>query len=168
MSAARVDDAELPELKRARGLWAANRFDDAAKLFAETAEKYPDNMAAVVDAARALGHRHEIKRAVEYLNRVRARHSDRPELPFILGQTFRMIHREDLARELLSAEAEAFRFDFQNETAFPAERKRIALSATTPGTSWGVIQAMTSFVKHGQLEMRVGVVSARLRDVILE
>jgi hypothetical protein len=97
MSSAKVDDAELPELKRARGLWGANRFDEAVKLFSETAEKYPDNMPAVVDAARALGHRHEIKRAVDYLNRVRARHSDRPELPFILGQSFRMIHREDLA-----------------------------------------------------------------------
>ena len=61
----------------------------------------------------------------------------------------RPIHREDLTRELLSAEAEAFRFDFQNETAFPAERKRIALSATTPGTSWGVIQWVRFEFGHG-------------------
>ena len=97
MSAAAVGEAELPELQRARGLWAANRFDEAVKLFTETAEKHPKNLATLVDAARALGHRHEIKRATEYLERVRSLKSDRPELPFILGQTFRMIHREDLA-----------------------------------------------------------------------
>ena len=97
MSAAKADDAELPELRRARGLWVANRFDEAIRLFVETADKHPENLAALVDAARALGHRHEIKRATQYLDRVRALKSDRPELPFILGQSLRMIHREELA-----------------------------------------------------------------------
>jgi len=97
MTAAKTDDAELPELKRARALWVANRFDAAVKLFTETAAKHPDNVAALVDTARALGHRHEIKRAIEYLERVRALNPDRADLPFILGQSFRMIHREDLA-----------------------------------------------------------------------
>ena len=62
-----TDNAELPELQRARGLWVANRFDEAVRLFTETAAKHPDNIAALVDTARALGHRHEIKRATEYL-----------------------------------------------------------------------------------------------------
>jgi tetratricopeptide (TPR) repeat protein len=97
MTAAKPDEAELPELKRARTFWVANRFDEAVKLFAEVAAKHPDNLAAQVDAARALGHRHEIKRAIEYLERARALKPDRPDLPFILGQSFRMIHREDLA-----------------------------------------------------------------------
>jgi tetratricopeptide (TPR) repeat protein len=97
MTAARTDDAELPELKRARALWVANRFDDAVKLFTETAAKHPDNVAALVDTARALGHRHEIKRAIEYLERLCALNPNRPDLPFILGQSFRMIHREHLA-----------------------------------------------------------------------
>jgi thioredoxin-like negative regulator of GroEL len=97
MITAKTDDAELPELKRARGLWVANRFDDAVKLFTEIAAKHPDNVAALVDTARALGHRHEIKRATEYLERLRAINPDRADLPFILGQSFRMIHREDLA-----------------------------------------------------------------------
>src|SRR5262249_52492489 len=94
---AKTDDAELPELKRARALWVANRFDAAVNLFAETAEKHPDNVAALVDAARALGNRHQIKRAIEYLERLRALNPDRPDLLFILGQSFRMIHREELA-----------------------------------------------------------------------
>jgi len=97
MTAAKTDDAELPELKRARTCWVANRFDDAVKLFIEAAAKYPDNLVAQVDTARALGHRHEIKRAIQYLERARALDPERPDLPFILGQSFRMIHREDLA-----------------------------------------------------------------------
>ena len=97
MTAAKPDEAELPELKRARTFWVANRFDEAVKLFAEVAEKYPQNFAAQVDTARALGHRHEIKRAAEYLERARALNPERPDLPFILGQSFRMIHREDQA-----------------------------------------------------------------------
>jgi tetratricopeptide (TPR) repeat protein len=91
------DQAELPELKRARALWIANRFDDAVDLFVETAAKHPQNVAALVDTARALGHRHEIKRAGEYLDRLRTVAADRPDLGFILGQTFRMIYREEHA-----------------------------------------------------------------------
>ena len=97
MTAAKTDDAELPDLKRARALWVANRFDDAVKLFTETATKNPDNVAALVDTARALGHRHEIKRATGYLERLRTLNANREDLQFILGQSFRMIHREDLA-----------------------------------------------------------------------
>jgi len=97
MTTPSTDNAELPELQRARGLWVANRFDEAVKLFTETAAKHPDNMAALVDTARALGHRHEIKRATEYLERLRVLKPERADLPFILGQSFRMIHREDLA-----------------------------------------------------------------------
>lgn len=97
MPAATTNEAELPELRRARSLWVANRFDDAVSLFTETAAKYPDNIAALVDTARALGHRHQIKRAIEYLDRVRDLNPGRPDLLFILGQSFRMIHREDLA-----------------------------------------------------------------------
>jgi len=97
MTAARTDDAELPELKRARALWVANRFDDAVKLFKEVSSKCPDNLPALVDTARALGQRHEIKRAIEYLERARALKPEREDLPFILGQSFRMIHREDVA-----------------------------------------------------------------------
>jgi thioredoxin-like negative regulator of GroEL len=90
-------EAELPELQRARALWIANRFDAAVDLFVETAARHPQNVAALVDTARALGHRHEIKRAEEYLNRLRIVAAGRSDLGFILGQTFRMIYREEKA-----------------------------------------------------------------------
>lgn len=52
----------------------------------------------------------------------------------------RPIHREDLPRELLSAEVEAFRFDFQRRDRFPPEKKRLQLRATGAGRCHGVIQ----------------------------
>lgn len=91
------DQPEPPELKRARALWIANRFDAAVELFVATAAQHPQNVPALVDTARALGHRHHIKRAGEYLDRLRVIAADRPDLAFILGQTFRMIHREEQA-----------------------------------------------------------------------
>lgn len=97
MDAGRKDQNELPELQRARALWIANRFDEAVDLFVRTAAQHPHNVAALVDTARALGQRHEIKRAGEYLDRLRTVATDRPDLAFIMGQTFRMIHREEQA-----------------------------------------------------------------------
>lgn len=91
------DQQDLPQLQRARALWIANRFDDAVHLFVETVRQHPHNIPALVDTARALGHRHEIKRAGEYLDRLRTIAADRKDLSFIIGQTLRMIHREELA-----------------------------------------------------------------------
>jgi tetratricopeptide (TPR) repeat protein len=90
---------DLPELQRARALWIANHFDAAVDLFVETTSRHPDHIAALVDTARALGQRHEITRAEKYLERLRIIAADRPDLSFILGQTFRMIHREEMAIE---------------------------------------------------------------------
>ncbi|MES1265934.1 MAG: 50S ribosomal protein L11 methyltransferase, partial [Variovorax sp.] len=50
------------------------------------------------------------------------------------------IHREDLPRILLSGDIEAFRFDFRKESSFPAENKRLALTAVQGGLCYGVIQ----------------------------
>jgi tetratricopeptide (TPR) repeat protein len=97
MALTKNDQQDLPELQRARALWIANRFDAAVNLFVETVTRHPQNIPALVDTARALGHRHEIKRAGEYLDRLCAIAGDRKDLPFIIGQTFRMIHREELA-----------------------------------------------------------------------
>jgi tetratricopeptide (TPR) repeat protein len=52
----------------------------------------------------------------------------------------RPIHREDLPRVLLSAELEAFRFDFRTQSTFPPELKRLQLRATGAGTCHGIIQ----------------------------
>jgi type II protein arginine methyltransferase len=52
----------------------------------------------------------------------------------------RPLYREDLAPVLLSDAVEAFRFDFQNQEAFPAERKTLSITARQGGLCYGVIQ----------------------------
>jgi hypothetical protein len=52
----------------------------------------------------------------------------------------RPLYREDLAPVLMSADIEAFRFDFCKDSAFPAETKRIEITATQAGLCFGVIQ----------------------------
>ncbi|MDM0012183.1 tetratricopeptide repeat protein [Variovorax sp. J22P168] len=52
----------------------------------------------------------------------------------------RPIHREDLPRVLLTDDTEAFRFDFCKASTFPAEKKRLELTAVQSGLCYGVIQ----------------------------
>lgn len=52
----------------------------------------------------------------------------------------RPLYREDLAPDLLSDDTEAFRFDFLNDSAFPADKKTIGISARSSGICYGIIQ----------------------------
>jgi len=52
----------------------------------------------------------------------------------------RPLYREDLAPTLLSEDVEAFRFDFAGQSTFPAEQKRIEMTAIRSGLCYGLIQ----------------------------
>ena len=52
----------------------------------------------------------------------------------------RPLQREDLSPTLLSADVEAFRFDFMKRDSFPAERRRMEIAATRAGLCHGLIQ----------------------------
>ena len=88
---------DLPELRQARTLWQLNRFDDALRLFEETARKYPQNLVALVDGSRALGARFEISRAEAMLDRLMKLGAQNPEVLHLAGQSYRMIFRPDKA-----------------------------------------------------------------------
>src|SRR5690349_35224 len=81
---------DVPELQQARGLWQANRFDEALELFEMAVRKYPQNLVALVDASRALGARFEIMRAEVMLDRLAKLASHKPELLHLAGQSYRM------------------------------------------------------------------------------
>jgi len=49
-------------------------------------------------------------------------------------------YREDIALTPMSAPVDAFRFDFMNQEAFPAEDKILELTATNEGPCYGVVQ----------------------------
>src|SRR6266446_1292831 len=88
---------DLPELRRARALWGANRIDEALRLFETTVRKCPQNLVALVDASRAFGARFEIARAEEMLDRLVKLGAHRPELLLLAGQSYRMIFRAESA-----------------------------------------------------------------------
>lgn len=61
----------------------------------------------------------------------------------------RPIHREDLPRVLLSADVEAFHFDFVGQSRFPPEKKQLEIPVTTAGLCYGVIQWIRFDFGHG-------------------
>lgn len=61
----------------------------------------------------------------------------------------RPIHREDLPRGLLSADVEAFRFDFISQSSFPPEKKQLEITVTRAGLCYGVIQWIRFDFGHG-------------------
>ena len=98
---ASLDESDLPELQHARALWAQSRWDEAEDAFTKAAGSHPNNVHALVDAARGLGDRLHIRRARELLDRLAALAGDRPDLLLLLGQTMRMCQREEEAIALL-------------------------------------------------------------------
>ena len=90
--------ADLPALQKARALWQANRFEESVALFEQTAQRHPQNAIALIDAARALGARFEIGRAQPFLDRLMTPAKGRPDLLHLVGQTYRMIFRPELAQ----------------------------------------------------------------------
>ena len=89
--------SDLPELRRARALWQANRFEEALHLFEEAARKHPQNLVALVDGSRALGARFEIERAEVLIERLLQMAGSRPDLLHLAGQSYRMIFRPEAA-----------------------------------------------------------------------
>lgn len=92
---------DLPELRQARTLWQLNRFDDALRMFEETARKYPQNLVALVDGSRALGARFEISRAEAMLDRLMKLGAQNPDVLHLAGQSYRMIFRPNKAMHCL-------------------------------------------------------------------
>jgi len=88
---------DLAELRQARSLWQLNRFDEALRMFEETARKYPQNLVALVDGSRALGARFEISRAESMIDRLIKLGAQNPDVLHLAGQSYRMIFRPNKA-----------------------------------------------------------------------
>ncbi|MBX3733824.1 MAG: sulfotransferase [Verrucomicrobiae bacterium] len=95
--------SDLPGLQQARALWQANRFDEALELFEQTARRHPQNLVALIDGSRALGARFEIRRAGVLLERLLKLGKSRPEILHLVGQSYRMIFRPELAEQCFEA-----------------------------------------------------------------
>jgi len=95
------DDQDLAELQKARLLWAHQRWDQAEAEFVRIAEAHPGNWRALVDVARVLGDRQQIRRSREWLDRLSILAADRADLRLAVAQTCRMSRREEEAIEWL-------------------------------------------------------------------
>jgi tetratricopeptide (TPR) repeat protein len=90
---------DLPGLQKARALWQVNRFDEALRLFEETARHHPQNLVALVDGSRALGARFEIRRAESMLDRLMKLGAHQADVLHLAGQSYRMIYRPEKAMD---------------------------------------------------------------------
>ena len=63
----------------------------------------------------------------------------------------RPLYREDLAPILMSDDIEAFRFDFSGQLRYPAEKKRVQVTARQGGLCYGVIQWIRLELSKGVL-----------------
>jgi tetratricopeptide (TPR) repeat protein len=95
-----LDESDLPELQRARLLWGHGRWDEAEAAFLQIVDAHPNNLRALVDTARILGDRLQVRRAHELLDRLVSLAGNRPDLLLLIGQTMRMCHREEEALAL--------------------------------------------------------------------
>jgi len=91
--------SDVPELRQARALWQANRFEEALRLFEDAVRKYPQNLVALIDGSRALGARFEIQRAEAMIDRLMKLGAQRPDVLHLAGQSYRMIFRPEKAME---------------------------------------------------------------------
>lgn len=111
---------DLPELQQARQLWKLNHFTAALEHFSKAVDRYPHNLTALLDAARAFGTRHEIRQAEEWLARAAQLAGHDPKVLHLVAQTYRMIFRPDQAMHL-------FEQVIENTSALPDAFLELAL-----------------------------------------
>ena len=105
---------DLPDLKRARTLWARDRHDEALELFARCAREHPKNPYALTDAARVHGQWFEFEAMEDYVARLLDLSANRNQNRLQAGMTYRMNYRPQKAIEHLRPAASS------KETAFLA------------------------------------------------
>lgn len=91
------------ELKDARALWLAGRFEEALARFDSVLEEYPDHALALLDAARAFGAAYQIEKAERLLDRYLELEDQHAEALCQAAQSYRMIHRSEKAYDCYKA-----------------------------------------------------------------
>lgn len=94
------DLSDFPRLAEARAHWAGSRLDAALAAFDRALRERPDNVKALLEAARAFGMRHEIARAEELLGRAERLGGNDPRVAPVIAQTYKLVFRPPRAIEL--------------------------------------------------------------------
>lgn len=106
---------DLPELARARQLWARDLREEAVSLFQSCAARHPKNPFALIDAARASGQWFDLQGMEKYLAKLLRLPNQRAANRLQAGQTYRMNYRPEQAVPLLE------RIDRSSQSAFLAK-----------------------------------------------
>ena len=93
------DLSDLPILREARTHWEARRLDAALEAFRRAVDENPRNVKALLEAARALGMRHEVAQAEELLGRADAIAGGDPRVAPVIAQSYKLIYRPRRAIE---------------------------------------------------------------------
>jgi tetratricopeptide (TPR) repeat protein len=80
-------------LAKATALWRAKRFDEALRYFNEAVREAPNDLAVLIDAARALGARYQMDRSTALLEKALRLGPRRPEVQHAVGESYRMLGR---------------------------------------------------------------------------
>lgn len=84
-------DGEPPELRVAKALFRRGDHDEALRQFRHVARLYPRNVKVLIDAARAHGHRYDLERSHQLLQRADQLAPRRPDVQFLIGETYRIL-----------------------------------------------------------------------------
>ena len=103
---------DLPELGRARQLWALERHEEAIALFARCAARHPRNPYALIDAARVHGQWFDYASMEDYLSKLLGLTQRRPDNRLQAGMTYRMNYRPQKALVHLERAASSRRTAF--------------------------------------------------------
>lgn len=91
--------ADLPELQRGRAFWAERRWSEAIECFERGCNVAPRNVRARLEAARALGQRYQVDRALRWLDEARKLAGTDPRIAPLVAQGYRWSHRPKMAIE---------------------------------------------------------------------
>lgn len=91
---------DLPQLQKARALWARQQLAEALWIFVQTVREHPDHPIALADAARAMGSLYQYKRAERLLERLTQLSPGKPQWLHLAAQSYRLIRRPLAARKL--------------------------------------------------------------------
>ncbi|MDX1963767.1 MAG: sulfotransferase [Pirellulales bacterium] len=92
-NAATLELQDLPQLATARQLWVDGKLDAALAQFEAALAAHPQNIKALIEAARAFGQRHEVAQAEELLARATDLAGNEAKVLLPIAQAYRVIYR---------------------------------------------------------------------------
>ena len=116
---------DTPLLRQAREFWSQRRWDDALTAFEQAVTGEPNNVRALVDAARAFGVRYQFDRADALLQRLLSLDGRNPTTLAHVGESYRLISRYPQAVKCFERACELTKNDAATQLELAALYERL-------------------------------------------